>query len=133
MEHIWPPEGSMSHPLEIVVNSINLALSVVLFLQLLGLGRTFAKVTPDVLAARASFAGPRFVRAVGVLLVALVVFVVSNTFELYGDVLEIDWTVNEMIETVSLVLLIASLALLRAIFRLAQRPRDVPTLHEEDR
>lgn len=121
----------MTHVQEILANSVNLALSLVILIQILDLGRVLFREKSEVVTARLFFADQRFVRSSILLLTALIVFMVSNAFELYGDVVHIDWTVNEAIETASLVVLMASLFLLRRILGRASSRQPVARVHRE--
>lgn len=123
----------LSHTVEVVTNGINLALGVIIVLQIIGIGRIFLRAKPEVIAARAFLAERRFLRTSWLLLMALVIFTISNGFELYGDVMHIDWTVNEIIESVSLVGIMAALMRFRGIFRLALKAPPVPTVYASGR
>lgn len=121
----------MTHVQEILANSVNLALSLVILIQILDVGWVLFREKSEVVTARLFFAERRFVRYASLLLAGLIVFMVSNAFELYGDIIHIDWTVNEAIETVSLVVLMVSLFLLRRILGQASSRQNVPRAHRE--
>lgn len=120
----------MAHVEEIVVNAVNLALGLVILLQVLDLGRILHRERPETLTARLFFAQKQFVRLTSLLLVGLVIFGVSNAFELYGDIMHIDWAVNEAIEAVALLFVLLALLRFRQVL-LPPNAREVVPVPQE--
>jgi len=109
----------VASPLEIAVNGANVAISLLIFGFVIVLGNFVRTLGKDVAIAALYLKERESVRGVSALFAGIVVFLISNLLELYGDLQSIDWTLNEIVETMALALIL--LGVLR-FFALLRRP-----------
>jgi hypothetical protein len=118
----------VSHVAEIAVNAVNVGLSLIVVLLLFALARAVGRQGLEVVVARLYLRKKRAAGAVILIIAGLAIFILSNVLELYGDVFHIDWYVNEIVETVSLIPMIAGLAQYAAILRLPAKARRAASI-----
>jgi len=109
--------------LEVAVNAVNLVVSIAILAVLAILVNQVRALGVQVSMASLFFQVRESEWAARLVLYGLIVFLVSNMLELYGDVVSIDWTVNEIVETASLFLLLAGLYRLAAMLRIPASAR----------
>lgn len=118
----------MSHVSEIVINTVNVGLSLLVLVSLVALARETARQGLNVVGARLFLRKKDALRALLLVLVGMIVFIASNVLELYGDIFHIDWYVNEAVETISLAPMFAGLARLQVMLRLPRRDPRMSTV-----
>jgi hypothetical protein len=110
------------------INAVNVGLSLVMVLLLLALARIAGRQGLEVVGARL-FLRKKQAAFAGMLIIAgLTTFIASNVLELYGDVYHLDWYVNEIVETIALMPMIAGLVQYRGILRLPAKAREAASL-----
>ncbi len=115
----------MSHYVEIFINAVNVGASVGHLALIAWLASQLRRQGREVVISRLVLRQRETSRAVVVMLAGLVVFIASNILELAGDVFHIDWVVNEVVETIALFVMLASLLKIASILRLPVRGRNV--------
>lgn len=111
----------MSHIIEILTNAVNVGVSVAILALLVVLAGQIRKHGKDLVVSRLFLQQREAGRAATLVTVGLVVFLISNVLELYGDIYHIDWVVNEIVETISLFIMIAGLAKFASILHIPAR------------
>lgn len=111
----------MAHVVEILTNVVNVSASIAIIGFLAWLVGQLRIQGKDVVLSRLFLRRGETSRAAALVLLGLLVFIASNVLELAGDVFHLDWVVNEIVETVSLFVMIAGLAAISAILRIPAR------------
>lgn len=109
------------------MNGANVAIGLLILGLVILLGTFVRTLGKDVVIAALYLRERESVRGVSALFAGIVVFLVSNLLELYGDLQSIDWTVNEIVETMALALILLGVlrfhVLLRGPAALTRGPR----------
>ena len=119
---------AVTHTEEIAINAVNVGLSALIVLLLLGLARIASRQGLEVVGARLFLKKKQAAHAGLLIIAGLATFIASNVLELYGDVYHLDWYVNEIVETVALTPMIAGLVQYRSILRLPTKAREAASL-----
>ncbi|MBI4416839.1 MAG: hypothetical protein HY557_07645, partial [Euryarchaeota archaeon] len=80
----------MSHIIEILTNAVNVGVSVAILALLVVLAGQIRKHGKDLVVSRLFLQQKEAGRAATLVTVGLVVFLISNVLELYGDIYHID-------------------------------------------
>lgn len=114
----------MTHLVEIITNVVNVGASIGIVGLLVWLAGQLRTQGKDVVVSRLVLQQRETSLVVAILLLGLLVFIGSNVLELIGDILHLDWVVNEIVETIALFVMLVGLIGVAAILRIPVQVRN---------